>query len=241
MARIGLLFLVVVYSIAAFSQATPTRIRSVTSLPATCQPGDGVQQTDFVTLITLSASVLYRCSSTNTWTAMMDLTSATWTFDPTNGIFTLNGPGTTAIYLGQDSTCTWSAPAGTYFQICNLLGTLNGNPNNTGNFAIPLLDSSNHLQATNGNPQPQNCGTTTTCTATAMAGSIFVIGKVTLSTGTATITGISPTYTSSTSYFCWANDITTPSNGAKAIPATASSITVTGTGSDVVVYGCFGN
>jgi hypothetical protein len=52
----------------AVCQVTPTQIRSVTSLPATCRPGNGNIPTDEVSLVTGSTSALYWCSATNTWT-----------------------------------------------------------------------------------------------------------------------------------------------------------------------------
>lgn len=241
MARIGLLFLVVACSTLVFSQTTPTRIRSVTSLPATCQPGDGVQQTDFVTLIAAGSSVLYRCASTNTWVAMFDISGTTWSFNPVTGAFTFGGSGTAAIYVGQDNTCTWSAPVGNYIQLCNLLGVLTANVNNGSNNAIAILDSNNDIPAVNANPAPEFCGTTTTCSATALASAALVMGKVTLSGGTATVTGFNPGFTSTSSYVCFTNDITTIANPSKAVPATATSITVTGTGTDVINYICGGN
>jgi hypothetical protein len=50
--------------------AQTTKIRSVTVLPATCQPGDGVQATDIVALSIGGNTQQYICSSTNTWTAV---------------------------------------------------------------------------------------------------------------------------------------------------------------------------
>src|SRR5580658_10843006 len=46
----------------------PTKIRSVLTLPATCNPGDGVQPTDMVGLVVSGVTTAYYCQSTNTWT-----------------------------------------------------------------------------------------------------------------------------------------------------------------------------
>lgn len=49
------------------SQAQYTQIRSVSTLPATCNPGSGVVPTDVVSLVTGGTSTLYVCSAINTW------------------------------------------------------------------------------------------------------------------------------------------------------------------------------
>ena len=84
------------------------------------------------------------------------------------------------------------------------------------------------------------CGTTTTCANTAQANPRTEWGTVTLSSGTATVTGMTA-WTSSTSFICNAWDTTTMANPAKAVYASTTSITVTGTGTDVVGYRCTGN
>lgn len=87
----------------------------------------------------------------------------------------------------------------------------------------------------------QGCGTTTTCSATNnSATSKMVYGSVALSAGTATVTGISPTFTSSSSFVCTATDVTA-ANATKVVNASSSSITITGTSTDTVNYVCAGN
>ncbi len=90
-------------------------------------------------------------------------------------------------------------------------------------------------------PKLQSCGTTATCSATATTNGQIVFGQVTLTAGTATVTGISPAFTSSTSFQCTASDRTTAANGANAVPASVSSVTVRGTGTDIISYVCVGN
>lgn len=84
------------------------------------------------------------------------------------------------------------------------------------------------------------CGTTTTCSATLQSAPQIVQGIVTLSGGTATVSSL-PTFTSTTSFRCTASDNTTAGNGANAVPASSTSITVNGTGTDVISYHCVGN
>ena len=67
----------------------------------------------------------------------------------------------------------------------------------------------------------------------------IVTGAVVLSGGTATMTLLgSAIFT--TSYLCWANDITAP-NAASAVVATFSTVTVTGTTTDHIQVICLGN
>lgn len=99
---------------------------------------------------------------------------------------------------------------------------------------VDTLTASNH-------PRIQGCGTSSACSATATTKGQIVFGTLTLAAGTATLTGISPAFTSSTSFRCVANDTTTQTNGVKAIPASASSVAFTGAGTDVISYQCVGN
>ena len=62
--------LVVFLSTVAMGQGvTPTQVRSVTSLPASCNPGDGSHPTDEVSLVSGGTSQLYWCKDTDTWTS----------------------------------------------------------------------------------------------------------------------------------------------------------------------------
>ena len=49
------------------AQAQSTKIRSVTSLPATCDPGDGVRASDEVALVSGGITKLKICKQTNVW------------------------------------------------------------------------------------------------------------------------------------------------------------------------------
>lgn len=66
-------------------------------------------------------------------------------------------------------------------------------------------------------------------------------GIIGLTAGAATLSGITPAFTSSSSGFCFAEDISVASGGtAKAILASTSSVTFSGTGTDRLVYICIG-
>lgn len=83
------------------------------------------------------------------------------------------------------------------------------------------------------------CGTIAAggaCGNTTGAVSHCVSGIATLSGGTSTISSISPAFTSSTSFTVITNDLTTSSNPSKGAPASASSITFTGTGTDNIGF-----
>lgn len=82
------------------------------------------------------------------------------------------------------------------------------------------------------------------CANTAQAAPFHIIfGTAVLASNTSTITGISPAFTSSTSFFCVANDITTRANPVQAVPASGSTVTFTNTtgATDTIQYICAGN
>lgn len=100
-----------------------------------------------------------------------------------------------------------------------------------------------------GIPVVISCGSTgvgnQTCTAAAAnVKTTIVVGESTLSTNAAVITfPNSFSYTSTTSFFCVANDVTTRANPVQAVPTSGASFTLTNTtgGSDVIQWMCAGN
>jgi hypothetical protein len=89
-------------------------------------------------------------------------------------------------------------------------------------------------------PQKVNtCGSTTTCANTLQSAPRIVNGTVTLAAGTATVTGMTA-WTSTSSFVCVGVDQTAAA-AVKIVNASTSSITVTGTGADVIAYHCNGN
>jgi hypothetical protein len=106
-----------------------------------------------------------------------------------------------------------------------------------GNTTVPK-PTSNH-------PKVQSCGTTSTCSATALTSAQIVIGSVPLVSGTpstATITGISPAFTSTSTYFCTLTGQTNTASIYKVTNVSGSSFTITGpnTVTDLVNYKCIG-
>jgi hypothetical protein len=87
----------------------------------------------------------------------------------------------------------------------------------------------------------QDCGTTGTCAASILTTPQIVKGTVALGTGAATVTGISPAFTSAATFSCVTEDVTDATKTSNAVPATASSINLVGTGADVISYQCVGN
>ena len=96
-----------------------------------------------------------------------------------------------------------------------------------------------HMNDSNDFSGVKTCGTTTTCSGTALTAPKIVIGQATLAAGTATVSSI-PAFTSSSSFYCVGTD-TTAANAVKIVNASSSSITITGTGTDVINYNCTGN
>jgi len=66
-------------------------------------------------------------------------------------------------------------------------------------------------------------------------------GTVALAGGGATVSGISPQFSNGSSFNCIGNDLTTGTNPVKVFPASPSSITVVGIGSDTISYICSGH
>lgn len=88
------------------------------------------------------------------------------------------------------------------------------------------------------------CGATSgtvACTPVGTAVGTFhgVGGAATLSSGSAVISSLLA-YTATSSASCWANDTTTIANPAKAVLSSSTAVTITGTASDVISWGCIG-
>lgn len=108
---------------------------------------------------------------------------------------------------------------------------------NTGTETLP--------SATGGIPIVIACGATTgsaACANTAVgATSKVYFGNATLASNTATIT-LTPGYTSSSTFFCIGQDTTTRANPVQAVPASATTFTITNTtgASDAISWHCVG-
>ncbi len=84
------------------------------------------------------------------------------------------------------------------------------------------------------------CGETTTC-ANATNGSYReVFGRISLKTGTAKLTGITPVFTSRSTFGCICTDQTS-AVACKAVPVSTSSVAFSGRRSDILFYSCIGN
>lgn len=97
-------------------------------------------------------------------------------------------------------------------------------------------------------PEVFTCGTIAAngaCTNSQPAAGVphIVTGIATLASNTSTITGLSPAFTSSSTYYCVANDITTRANPVQAVPASGSTVTFTNTtgATDNISFMCIGN
>jgi hypothetical protein len=112
-------------------------------------------------------------------------------------------------------------------------------PSGTPPFAIASATPVANLTLSN-HPRLQNCGATTTCSASAVTSGQIVYGSVALAHGQATVKGFNPGFASPTSFQCKASDKTTAGNAANAVPQSGSSILVRGAGEDVISYVCVG-
>ncbi len=89
------------------------------------------------------------------------------------------------------------------------------------------------------------CGATsgtTTCTPATGQNARSIGGIATLASNSAVISGISPAFTSTATFTCVANDITTRANVVQVVNTSSSSITITNTtgASDVISWICVG-
>jgi hypothetical protein len=93
----------------------------------------------------------------------------------------------------------------------------------------------------------QSCGTTSTCSATNILNGKLAFGSAPLVSGTpsaVTVSGISPAFTSRSSYICTATDVTNAGNNLlKVVNVSSSSFTITGPNgiTDTINYICVGN
>lgn len=112
-------------------------------------------------------------------------------------------------------------------------------------FVIASTDAVANLRASR-HSLIQFCGTTAACAGTAQTAAQLVYGSVALTSGspsTATITGISPAFSSNTSYKCALSNETAAANNLLSISyVSGSSFTITGpnTITDVIGYVCIG-
>ena len=140
-------------------------------------------------------------------------------------------PAGTGTVANINQAQTWS---GTQSGMAIAAPAITGNMTYANSVPVANLTLSNH-------PLAQNCGTAAACSHTALTAANIIMGTVPLVTGTQTVTGFSPGFTSTSTFNCVTNDTTTITNPSKALPASATSITVTGTGTDVISYICSGN
>ncbi len=91
---------------------------------------------------------------------------------------------------------------------------------------------------TGGNPILMNCGTTIACSVTTLLNSMVVTGSFPLTAGAASITGLPFT---NTNFICLTNDATTAANGSNMNQTGNTTATASGTGTDRLSFGCFGN
>jgi hypothetical protein len=68
-----------------------------------------------------------------------------------------------------------------------------------------------------------------------------VFGKITLTAGAATLTGITPPFHGPATFGCVANDLDNPANGVNAIPQSATSVRFAGIGAHTISYQCVGD
>ena len=129
---------------------------------------------------------------------------------------------------------TFRVPISTDAPIKSTLGT--GTPP----FVVASTTPVSNLTLSN-HPEVENCGSATACAARPVANSHIVFGTVTLSSSRASVNGFKPGFTDSGSYQCTASDRTAASSSANAVPASATSVVVSGRAGDVISYICVGN
>lgn len=185
-----------------------------------------------MTFPTTSATVA-RTDAANTFTGIQTLSSAPVlsTGTLTSIAATMTFPATSATLARTDAAQTFTGIQ--TFSSAPVIATIT----NTGTLTLPT--------ATGGMPVVIACGATTgstTCgnTATGATAKMY-FGTATLASNTATIT-LGVGFTSSSTFQCIAQDQTTRANPSQAVPASATTFTLTNTtgASDVLAWACFG-
>lgn len=170
---------------------------------------------------------------------------------------------TVTIQTASTQTGSYSTMTGSTGQTCTTSGVYQV-PNSSANFvrigALTFTATGANVPSITitlvSNPPPvgsgiiMSCGNTGSGSQTcAPAGSgavlrtpIVYVGESTLAANTAVIT-FPITYSSTTSYFCVANDVTTRANPVQMVPTTGSTATITNTtgATDVIQWTCIGN
>lgn len=134
------------------------------------------------------------------------------------------GAGTVVFENATSGTITVTPPTGALGTVVPTLPAMTG--------PIPTGYSCGASLAANG-----------ACANTAANGTFHMhFGSAVLGSNTSTITGFAPAYTSSTSWWCVANDVTTRANPVQMIPASTTTATITNTtgASDLIQYLCMG-
>ncbi|MBI3334562.1 hypothetical protein HYZ97_03685 [Candidatus Pacearchaeota archaeon] len=147
---------------------------------------------------------------------------------------TMTFPTTSATVARTDAANTFTGIQ--TFSSAPVLST--GTLTNTGTITFPTNTGSLGTGYSCGNAIAANG----TCANTAQAGTMHAIfGSATLAAGASTITGISPAFTSSTSWWCATSDTTTTANASRAVPSSGTALVFAGTATDVIEFVCMGN
>lgn len=165
----------------------------------------------------------------------------TLNFPAPSGAITLSFPITTDTVVGRATTDTLTNKNIAGSEINS--GVVGVSVGGTGQTAASTFSASAGAY-----PIAIGCGTSAACSNTAQGTTAHVVfGSAPLVSGspsTVTVSGISPAFTSSSSYFCQATEATTASNNLlKVANVSSSSFTITGPNSltDTVNFLCIGN
>jgi len=139
-------------------------------------------------------------------------------------------------FASGSATVTIQASGGGSASSAAAIAALFGGPGTSSQF----LAANGTIQSVAVVPSVASCATTTTCSNTAVVAPRFVRGTVPLTAGAATVTGISPAFTSTATFNCTATD-TTAAAAVSVAMTSASSITFAGTSTDTISYLCVGN
>lgn len=154
-----------------------------------------------------------------------------WSFGAAQGnyVIQVSGPG----YNTASFPVTFGIPSGTSIVNLTVTGTLtlSGAQITGGTYTSPIITGSPTYGGL-----VNSCGGTNPCNNSVFSKVLFVTGSIALAAGTQTITGINPGFTGAAAYTSYCVDITTPANACKAVAVSGSSVTLTGTGTDVVSY-----
>lgn len=178
---------------------------------------------------------------TITWTSVATVSACTLQLETSaGGVSFALMTGSAAQTCTSSGSYTFTGPAAAYVRVNFTTLTVSGGGSVTWTY------SGQAVAVPAGTPYVSFCGATTggaaNCANTNPGTNAHVIGGSATLAANAQVVTFAPAYTSTATYTCVANDITTRANVVQAVPTTAATMTITNTtgATDVIQWVCVG-